>query len=191
MSKRCLKCGKRLPNAARFCLDCGYSFKKSKNNILSNGKIFLVIIVAILVIGGIYIITSSTNSDNNNNREVVDDGTHVFLTITDVSGWDSGGGSSKSSYTLYTSALFTKVPENIDGYLIKTIYYDKNNSQIGQETESLEKVYYDSDYSISFGHYTTYTMPDPDYVVVQIIKDSKIIDNYTETIDQSKIDYLN
>ena len=189
MSKKCPTCGKKLPNGVQFCPDCGHSFKKAKIDIFSNGKIFLILIVVVLVIGGIFILTSSTGGDNTNN--VVDDGTHVFLTITDVSGWDSGGGSSKSNYMLYTSALFTKVPDDINGYLIKTIYYDKNNSQIGQETESLEQIYYDSDYSISFGHYTTYIKPDPDYVVVQIIKDGKIIDNYTETIDQSKIDYLN
>lgn len=189
MSKKCPTCGKRLPNGVQFCPDCGHSFNKAKLDIFSNGKIFIVLIVAVLVIGGIFILTYSTGGDNENNN-VDDDGTHVFLTITDVSGWD-GGSSSKNSYTLYTSALFTKVPDNIDGYMLKTIYYDKNNSQIGQETESLEQIYYDSDYSISFGHYTTYIKPNPDYVVVQIIKDGNIIDNYTETIDQSKIDYLN
>lgn len=191
MSKKCPTCGKRLPNGVKFCPDCGHSFNKAKIDIFSNGKIFIVLIVAVLVIGGIFILTSSTGGDNENNNNVDDDGTHVFLTITDVSGWDNGDGSSKNSYTLYTSALFTKVPDNIDGYMLKTIYYDKNNSQIGQETESLEQIYYDSDYSISFGHYTTYIKPNPDYVVVQIIKDGNIIDNYTETIDQSKIDYLN
>lgn len=190
MSKKCPTCGKRLPNGVQFCPYCGHSFNKAKLDIFSNGKIFIVLIVAVLVIGGIFILTYSTGGDNENNNNVDDDGTHVFLTITDVSGWD-GGSSSKNSYTLYTSALFTKVPDNIDGYMLKTIYYDKNNSQIGQETESLEQIYYDSDYSISFGHYTTYIKPNPDYVVVQIIKDGNIIDNYTETIDQSKIDYLN
>ncbi|WP_407415392.1 zinc ribbon domain-containing protein [Methanobrevibacter sp.] len=190
MSKKCPTCGKRLPNGVQFCPDCGHSFNKTKIDIFSNGKILIILIVAVLVIGGIFILTSSTGGDNGNNK-VNDDGTHVFLTITDVSGWDTRDGSFKSNYMLYTSALFTKVPDDIKGYMIKTTYYDKNSSQIGQETESLEQIYYDSDNSISFGHYTTSVKPDPDYVVVQIIKDENIIDNYTEKIDQSKIDYLN
>ena len=41
---------------------------------------------------------------------------------------------------------------------------DENVSEIGHEIEKLDNVYYDSDYSLSFGHYDTYKKPNPDYV---------------------------
>lgn len=190
MTKKCPECLQEVPDDARFCMNCGYSFDKtsdSDSNIFKNGKIFIILIAVVVILGALFIFTGGSN---NNNSTVVDDVDHVVLTITDVNGWD-GGSSSKKSYTLYTEALFNSVPDNTKGYMLKTIYYDKDNNQIGHETESLDYVYYDSDYALSFGHYTTYTKPDPDHVTVQVIKDGKIIDNYTEKIDTSKIDYLN
>ena len=114
----------------------------------------------------------------------VDDVEHVYLTISDVGGWDSDS-SEKNSYTLYTNALFTGVPSDIRGYMIKTTYFDGNDTQIGHETEKLENVYYESNYAIGFGYYTTYTLPNPDHVKVEIIKDNEVIDTYTEQIDKN------
>lgn len=192
MTKNCPNCGKQLPDDAKFCMDCGHSFetvsKSSLDGIMKNGKIFIVII-AIVVILGLLVIAMTGNNDNSNVESTTDDADHVTLTITEVSGWDSSSG--KKSYTLYTQALFSKVPDDMNGYLIKTTYFDKNGTQIGQETEKLNQVYYDSNYAISFGHYTTYKLPDPDHVTVEIIKDGKTVDNYTEKIDTNKIKYLN
>lgn len=192
MTKNCPNCGKQLPDDAKFCMDCGHSFetvsKSSLDGIMKNGKIFIVII-AIVVILGLLVIAMTGNNDNSNVESTTDDADHVTLTITEVSGWDSSSG--KKSYTLYTQALFSKVPDDMNGYLIKTTYFDKNGTQIGQETEKLNQVYYDSNYAISFGHYTTYKLPDPDHVTVEIIKEGKTVDNYTEKIDTNKIKYLN
>ncbi|WP_405295995.1 zinc ribbon domain-containing protein [Methanobrevibacter sp.] len=197
MTKNCPKCGKELPDNAKFCMDCGYSIEKPSgngNNILSNGRIFIVLIVIILVVGGIFILTSGFggNNDTQTNDNVQDASSPVDMTITEVSGWDSEGDEdTKQSYTLYTEALFNKVPDDIKGYNVKTIYYDDNGSEIGHETEKLDEIYYDSSYALSFGYYTTYKLPDPDHVTVEIIKDGKVIDSYTEQIDRNKIDYLN
>lgn len=191
MSKNCPKCSQEVPDDAKFCMNCGYNFDESDgkdSNLFKNGKIFLILIAIVVIVGALFIFT--TGSNNNTSSNAVGDVDHVALTITDVGGWDSDS-SSKKSYTLYTQALFNSVPDKTKGYMLKTIYYDKDNKQIGQETESLDYVYYDSDYALSFGHYTTYNKPDPDHVTVQVIKDGKIIDNYTEEIDTSKIDYLN
>lgn len=68
---------------------------------------------------------------------------------------------------------------------------DENGTEIGHETETLSNVYYDSDYALSFAHYTTYKKPNPDHVNVEIIKDGKVIDNFTSKIDKNGIDYLN
>lgn len=191
MTKSCPKCGKEVPDEAKFCMDCGYSFQKAgansaTNGILSNGKIFLVII-AIVVILGLAVIAMTGNNPTSDNPVV--DADHVDLTITGVGGWDSDSG--KKSYTLYTEAIFNNVPEKLDGYNVKTTYYDSNDESIGHETETLEDIYYDSSYALSFGFYTSYKLPDPDHVTVEIMKDGKVIDTYTEKIDTNKIDYLN
>ena len=199
MTKYCPKCGKELPDNAKFCMDCGYGIEKQSgsesSNIFSNGKIFIILIAVILVVGGIFIVSSGLGGGNNSqasNNDAVDDASHVDLTITEIGGWDTQADKdSKESYTLYTEALFDKVPDDIKGYNVKTKYYDANGSEIGHETEKLDEVYYDSSYSISFGYYTSYKMPNPDHVTVEIIKDGKVIDNYTEKIDRNKIDYLN
>ena len=79
----------------------------------------------------------------------------------------------------------------LKGYNVKTTYVDVNGTEIGFETETLSNVYYDTDYPISFGFYTTYKKPNPDHVNVEIIKDGKTIENFTQKIDQGKIQYLN
>ena len=193
MSKNCPKCGKELPDNAKFCMDCGYSINTQSNsnfNIFSNGKIFIALIAVILIIGGIFIITSSFGGNNTADDAADTVESAVDLTIKDVNGWDSDS-DDKTSYTLYTEAIFNKVPGDLKGYNIKTTYYDANGSAIGHETETLDNVYYDSDYALSFGFYTTYKLPDPDHVTVEIIKDGKVTDSYTEDIDKNRIDFLN
>ena len=171
MTKSCPKCGKQVPDDAKFCMDCGYSFDTNGiSNKFSTSTLFIILIAAVLIIGGIFILTSGHNN-NAPSKDVVDDADHVDLTISDVGGWDSGDDNgSQLSFTLYTEALFNNVPNDIKGYNIKTIYYDSNDTEIGHETEKLDNVYYDSDYPISFGYYTTYKMPDADHVAVEIIK---------------------
>ena len=192
MSKICPKCGKELPDNAKFCMDCGYTLEEKSEGTLSSfplPTLFIILIVAILLIGGAFILSSSFK-DNTKAPDKSDEVTHaVDLTITDVSGWDSDSG--KKSYTLYTEAIFNKVPDNLKGYNVKTTYYDTNGSEIGHETETLDNVYYDSNYALSFGFYTTYKLPNPDHVTVEIINGGKVIDSYTEQIDKNKIDYLN
>ena len=190
MTRSCPKCGKQVPDDAKFCMNCGYAFESNESTgKFSLNTLFLLLIAAVLIIGGVVILTSG--SGGNNSQEVVDDVAHVDLTITDVSGWDSDDNDSKSSYTLYTEAIFNSVPKDIKGYNIKTSYFDSNNTEIGHEIEKLENIYFEGDFPLSFGYYTTYKLPDADHVTVEIIKSGKVIDSYTEKIDKSKIDYLN
>ena len=193
MSKNCPKCGFEVPEDGKFCGNCGYSFEgtvsSGNSNILKNKNIFLILIAVVVIIGVVFLIASGLGG-NNDSTGTVDDVEHVYLTISDVGGWDSDS-SEKNSYTLYTNALFTGVPSDIRGYMIKTTYFDGNDTQIGHETEKLENVYYESNYAIGFGYYTTYTLPNPDHVKVEIIKDNEVIDTYTEQIDKNKIDFLN
>ncbi len=192
MSKTCPKCGKAQADDAKFCMDCGYSFSKDastrSSNILSNGKIFLAIIAIILVLGAMFIF--SLGNDHDVATDDGDDVEHVDLTITEVNGYDSTY-DNRTSYTFYTEALFLDVPSNMKGYVIKTSYCDENGTVLGQETETLSNVYYDSDYEISFGDYTSYKKLDLDHVNVEIIKGGETIDNFTAKVDKNKIDFLN
>ena len=192
MTKNCPKCGKQVPDNAKFCMDCGYAFESNETNgKFSLSTLFIILIAAVLIIGGVFILTSGSGN-NSNSGDATDDVDHVDLTISDVLGWENSDDSdSKPSYTLYTEAIFNSVPNDMKGYNIKTRYFDSNDTEIGHETETLENVYYESDYALSFGHYTTYKLPDVDHVTVEIIKSGKVIDSYTEKIDKSKIDFLN
>ena len=196
MSKKCPECGEELPNQAHFCGNCGYDFFKSSdskpmvsnngNGIFSNSKLFLVLIAIVIIVCAAIVLSMGFGG----NHDVVDDSekNKIDLTVADVNGYD---GSSDDSYTLYTSAIFNKVPSDLKGYNIKTTYFDKNGTEIGHETEKLSNVYYDSDYAISFGHYTTYKKPNPDHVNVEILKEGKTIGTFNSTIDQGKIKFLN
>lgn len=191
MTKNCPKCGKQLPEDAKFCMDCGYGMddeqSKFNSNLFSNGSIFIILIAIVLVIGGILILTSFADVDDHDNQDVG----HVDLTVTEVGGWDNNDSDSKASYTLYANAIFNSVPDDIDGYNVKISYYDSNDTEIGHDIETLENIYYESEFSISFGYYTTYKLPNPDHVTVEIIKDGKVIDTFREKVDKNSIDFLN
>ncbi len=196
MTKKCPECGEMVPDAAHFCANCGYDFFDSQSSagnargggFFSDGKIFLVLIAIVIIVGaGVFVSMglgghNDTATDNVAKHE-------VDLTISDVSGWDSDSG--KKSYTLYTEAIFNKVPSDLKLYTIKTTYFDENDTEIGHETEKLSNVYYDTDYALSFAYYTTYQKPNPDHVNIEIIKEGKVIDNFTSKVDKNSIDFLN
>ncbi|MBQ2666357.1 hypothetical protein [Methanobrevibacter sp.] len=197
MSKKCPECGERVPNLAHYCGNCGYDFfdkNESKQPISTNvgsmlpdGKLLFVLIAIVIIVAAGVVLSVTLGG----NQQASEDNQHeVDLTITEVNGYSSSS-ASPMSYSLYTDAIFNKVPSNLKGYNIKTTYYDENDTVIGEEIETLSNVYYDTDYSITFGYYTTYKKPNPDHVTVEIIKEGKTIDSFTSKIDQGKIKFLN
>ena len=197
MSKFCPNCGKELPDDSNFCLECGYDFSKKSlksevsasendSSMFLNGKVFLLLIAIILIVGAIFIFSSTGNHDGGANKPT----SGVDLTISDVKGYDADS-DGKKSYTYYLEVLFTKVPNNKDEYLVKTIYYDENNTEIGNTVESLSNVYFDTDYPIYVGDYTTYKLVKIDNVKVQIIKDGEVLDEFSSKVDQNKIRWYN
>lgn len=197
MSKVCPDCGESVPNNAHFCPNCGHDFfnkdKTDKSNdsagFFSDGKIFLVLIAVVVIVGAFVLF--STFGGNDSAPQVAEDNVeHVGLTISDINGY-SGSNSGRTYYSLSTSVFFTHVPSDKTGYLLKTIYYDKNNTELGQETETLSNAYYDTDYSITIGYCTMYKKPNIDHANVEVIKDGKTIDNFTCKANPSKISFLN
>ena len=199
MSKICPKCGNELSDDSHFCNDCGYNFQanssnsESLSNLSTYGKIFIVLIAFLVIIGAVFVFNMGMSSNNHaNDATNYDDVEHVDLTITEVSGY-SDDDDNNTSYSLMTSALFTRLPSSYDGYIIKTSYYDKNGTVIDQVTESLSSVIYDDDtgtYPFSFAFTYFYKKPNPDHVTVEIIKGGKTVDNFTYEIDENDIDYL-
>lgn len=181
-----------MPDEAHYCPNCGYDFFQDENfepevsstETNSNGKIILAAIAIVVILAAGIMIGMGMGG---NTQQADDAPEHVVdLTITEVLGYTGS-----SSYTLYTEAIFNKVPSDLKGYNVKTTYIDKNGTEIGYETETLKNVYYDTDYALSFGHYTSYKKPDPGSVKIEIIKDGKTVDTFTNNIDQSKIKFLN
>lgn len=195
MSKLCPNCGEDLPDDAHFCGNCGYEFfkdnsiKKADGNggsILS-GKMILVLIAILIIAGAAVFSTMQSGSDTSDNTK------EIAMTITEVTGYSFDSDyDNKTYYSLYTHALLSNVPSNLDGYLLKTNYYDENGTRIGQETDSLKNVYSSEypDYPVSFAFFDSNKKPHPDYVTVDIIKDGQTINNYTYEIDKSDIDFL-
>ena len=128
MTKNCRKCGSEVQDDAKFCPNCGYDFDSFNKGGNSESKfnfsmLFVILIISILIIGSIFILTSGFGGDNKPQEDNVD---HVILTIKEVNGYDVISG--KTSYTLYTEALFDKVPSDMNGYNIKTssLFHERN-----------------------------------------------------------------
>ena len=204
MSKVCPKCGEEVPDDGRFCGNCGYEFadlklvkpdSASNGSLFSNGKIFLLLIVAILVIGSAFILAGGIGGGSHDSISK-----NISLVITEVDGDsftydDLDGVKGKTEYDLMTSALFYDVPSDLNGYILKTTYYDKDNKSIAQETESLSMLMSgleskQVDYPLIFGITSFYKKLEPEYVTVEIIKDKNVVANDTFEIDKSSITYL-
>lgn len=199
MGKICPECGDDVPNQAHYCPNCGFDFFQesdsnpvvsSSDGLFSNGKIFLVLIAIVIIVGAGVLIAMGLGG-NNNTTATQEDGHEIEMTITEVTGY-SYDYENKTSYSLSTHALFTKVPSNLGGYMVKTSYYDSNGTRIAQEIDSLSNVYSKEypDYASSFAYFDTYKKPNPDHVIVEVEKNGKTINNYTFEIDRSDIEFL-
>lgn len=193
MTKRCPKCGKEIPDESHFCLECGYSIdaksgSSNLSNMLSSGKVFLALIFAVLIVGGILIFTMTgddggqVSDDNGLSKEA----SQFSFTISDVNGYYS---KENKDYFYWVEVLFQKVPSNLKDYIVKTTYLDENNTEVGQEIESLANAYYDTDYAISVGYHTSYKYIDVDSVKVEIIKDGNVIKEDSRKVDRNKLNF--
>jgi hypothetical protein len=146
-----------------------------------------VLIFIILIVGGILIFSSGSHDDSGQD-EVSKEAKEFSVNIADIHAYDSNY-DGKTSYTYYLDVLFSKVPSNKDDYILKTIYCDSNDTELGNEVESLSSAYYDSDYPNMVGHYTSYKYIDVDHAKLQIIRDGNVIKECSAKLDKNKIDF--
>ena len=199
MSRKCPECGKTVSDATHFCSNCGYNFQqdsepKEKTNLTFFSKLFAVLIVIVVIIGAIAIVNMGMNFNKPvDNVQSEDSSNPIELTITDVKG-NAYDDDNETDYYLSTEALFTKVPDNLEGYIIKTTYYDENGTSIAHNTEGLSTVIYDDadlmEYSLSFGYVSSHKALNPDHVTVEITKSSNTVFNDTYEVDKNSIEYL-
>lgn len=192
MTRKCPECGENLPDEAHFCANCGHDFKdKNSMNPIKNRKIFIVLIIAILAVGSVMLFGISNNSNTNQIvpfNKIGDDS--LEFTITEVNGYRDNYG--EEPYSIMAAALFTKVPSDLDGYIIKTTYHDKDGKQVAKVVESLSNVIFEetADYPQAFGYYFTYEKLEPEYITVEIVKDKKTLQNVTFEVDKNNLEYL-
>ena len=196
MSKYCPKCGNELPDDAQFCNECGYSvlvdnnhtdeetpkevmkteeagINLPKTNIIP--KILIPVAVIVIIIIGLAIFSSNIfyNPDS------------ISITITDISATGE-----ESDYYYNVNAIFSNLPSNTQGYLLKTTYYDSNGNALASTTEGLNTVD-NSEYGSCFAFYNSPKYLAIDHVKVEIIHDGNAIKEATGDFDRNKADFSN
>ena len=184
--KKCPQCGSDLKDNDHFCQVCGFNLQQtSKTNTVN--RIIFALIVVIFVVGVASIAFTPDTSNLISNQEDAHVGDGFSVTLTGINGYSNSG--NKTTYTYYVTGYIKGVPSDYKDYLVKTTYYDKNNSVLGTKTDSLSAVYYDADYDLSFCFYTSYNRLDVDHAVVEFTKDGKTYENYTISADPNKLNF--
>ena len=193
MSKTCPNCGVNSPDNAKFCIECAYSLedvpvnkeeKTSQKDTSSDssrafGGIVLIAVIAIAVVAvGFFIFSGMSNNVQPN----------ITITFDQVyaSDYESNG---KNHYSYYVKGYISNYPDNDADYMIKTIYYDSNGSQITSTVKKLSEFKNDqkSNYASSFGSYYTDNYVDIDHVSVQILKDNAVLNEFNSTMNKNKL----
>ena len=70
------------------------------------------------------------------------------------------------------------------------LIYCSNTTKINHEISKLSNDYSNCEYD-NYIHYTTYKISNQDYEKIEIIKNNKVINNFTEKIGKNQTDFLN
>ena len=156
---------KTCPNCGVNCLGC---------------IIMIAVVVILIVAAGFFIFNSGDNAPEAEKN--------ITITFNEVyaSDYTSSG---KTSYSYWVSGYINNFPDDMDGYMIKTIYYDSNGNEVTSSTNKLSyyDYYKDSDYPATISYYTTQNYVDIDHVTVQVIKDGAVLDEFTSVMNTNKL----
>ncbi len=183
MSKLCPNCGANSPNNAKHCMDCGYSLENvtptddegSSANSTFPMKSILVIAVIIIIIAAISFDVLTPSAPEN-----------VTVSISKAECTD--GTSSNEIYYYYSvSGFIDHKPGDADKYLVKTLFCDSDGKELVSTTEKLSQFNANSKYDTLIGYYATKNYIDVDHVVVQIVKDGNVINEFNKTMNTNKL----
>lgn len=145
------------------------SFNLPKNKILIPVAVIAIIIIGLAIFSSIIFY----NPDS------------ISITITDISATGE-----ESDYYYHVNAIFSNLPSNTQGYLLKTTYYDSNGNALASTTEGLNTVD-NSEYGSCFAFYNSPKYLAIDHVKVEIIHDGNAIKEATGDFDRNKADFSN
>lgn len=194
MSKTCPNCGVNSPDNAKFCIECAYSLEDvpvnkeekpvqkdtSSDSGRALGGIVLIAVIAIAVVAvGFFIFSSGTSNNIQPNITITFDEVYV-------NDFESSG---KTHYSYNVNGYISHYPDNDAGYMIKTIYYDSNGSQITSTVKKLSDFKDDQKYSFAstLGSYLTENYVNIDHVSVQILKDNVVLGEFNSTMNKNKL----
>ena len=138
---------------------------------------YLIAVLAVIVIIIIGLAIFSSNIFYNPDS--------ISITITDISATGE-----ESGYYYNVNAIFSNLPSNTQGYLLKTTYYDSNGNALASTTEGLNTVD-NSEYGSCFAFYNSPKYLAIDHVKVEIIHDGNAIKEATGDFDRNKADFSN
>ncbi|WP_299523771.1 zinc-ribbon domain-containing protein [uncultured Methanobrevibacter sp.] len=149
-----------------------FSNKSSLN--LSKNKLLIPVAFVIILIICVFMFSSNLFYNPEN----------MSITIIDISG------SSDDDGTCYynVNAIFSNLPPNTEGYLIKTNYCDSNGKTLATTTEGLNSVDA-NEYGSYFGFYSSPKYLAVDHVNVEIIHEGKVIKEAKGDFDSNKADF--
>ena len=201
MTKTCPNCGVNSPDNAKHCIDCGENIEdvpinkvkeptvKSKTSTNTDsdssgdnswiGCIILIAIVAIVIVGAGFFIFSGSNESSQQNITITFDQVYA-------SDYMSSG---KPHYSYTVSGFINNFPDDLNGYLVKTIYYDAKGNELTSKTEKLSyfESYKNSKYAATLSSYYTENYIDVDHVTVQILKDNNVLNEFTSPMNKNKL----
>jgi len=204
MSKTCPNCGVNSPDNAKFCIECAYDIeevpineKENKtsestedegSNTENSGEksglsciIMIAIVVIIIVTVGFFIFGSGSGESSNQNITLTFDEVKVSDFISSNDG--------KTVYSYSVTGYFSNLPDDIEKYMVKTIYYDSNGNELTSTTEKLSQFKDDLKYNFAstISFYQTNNYLDVDHVSVQILKDNILIQEFNSTVNSNKL----
>ena len=204
MTKTCPNCGVNSPDNAKHCIECGENIEdvpinnvkepsakpKTTANTSSSssgdsspiGCIILIAIVAVVIVAAGFFIFGGSGGSGESNQQ------NISITFDQVYAHDYQS-SGKTYYSYTVSGFINNFPKDMDGYMIKTIYYDSNGNEVTSETKKLSyfENYKNSNYATTLSSYYTENYVNIDHVTVQIIKDNNVLNQFNSTMNKNKL----
>lgn len=196
MSKTCPNCWVNSPDNAKYCIECGENIEDVEINIEKKkpkaenksdddsgsglGCIIMIAVVVILIVAaGFFIFGSGDGQSHEKN---------ITITLNEVyvHDYQSRG---KTYYSYYVSGFINNFPDDMNGYMIKTIYYGADGKEITSTTEKLSyfEHYKNSKYATTLSTYSTQNYVDVDHVTVQVIKDNAVLNEFSSQMNKNKL----